>query len=112
MTNLHHASPNGQLNNAWVQLNRLRSVVGRYAANMVKWEIGRSSACLCGEIQTGDHVLKYYTIGPSCSLQNVEDPWLINYLTLCNFFVTDSPYSLSSTVLLLQYMLLLLIYMK
>ena len=39
--------------NAWVQLNRLRSRVGRFGANMVKLGIGISSACLCGEIQTG-----------------------------------------------------------
>ena len=85
--------------NAWVQLNQLISG-------------GISSACLCGEIQTGNHILKCHTIGPPCPLQNVEDPRLINYLTLCNFFVIDCPYSLLSPVLLLQYILLLLIYTK
>ena len=56
------------------------------AANMVKWGIRRSSACLCGEIHIGDHVLKCHTIGPPCPLQNVENPCLINYLTLWNFW--------------------------
>ena len=68
-----------------MQLNQLRSGVGRFVANMVKRGIGRSSACLCGEIQTGEHVLECHTIGPPCLLQNVEDPRLINYLILCNF---------------------------
>ena len=68
-----------------MQFNRLSSGVGRYAANMVKWGIGISSACLCGEIQTGGHVLKCHTIGPPCLHQNVEDPRLINYLNCAIF---------------------------
>ena len=82
-----------------MQLNRLRFGVGRYAANMVKWGMGRSSSCLCGEIQTGDHVLKCHTIKPPFPLQNVEDPHLIN---ITSFLVTDSIYSLLLSVLLLQ----------
>ena len=41
----------------WVLLNRLRSGHGRYAAFMKKIGLSESELCICGSIQTPDHVL-------------------------------------------------------
>ena len=43
---------------AWVQLNRLRTVVGRFHSCLYKWGMASSAACQCGaEEQTVDHVV-------------------------------------------------------
>ena len=42
----------------WVTLNRLRTGVGRFNANMYRWGLRESSACVCGaEEQTADHII-------------------------------------------------------
>ena len=57
------------------QPTKIRSwkIFGKHG-EMGNWKI---SDCLCGEIQTEDHVLKCQTIGSPCPLQNAEDPGLI-----------------------------------
>ena len=43
---------------AWVQLNRLRTGVGRFRSCLHKWSMASSAACECGaEEQTVDHVV-------------------------------------------------------
>ena len=50
----------------WVTLNRLRTGVGRFGANMYHWGLRPSTACLCGAPeQTADHILSECTrLGP------------------------------------------------
>ena len=70
----------------WVQLNRLRSGAGRYAANMKKWGISDSDLCPCGKIQTHEHVINECSVtGPPCPLTDLDDPQLVTYLTNCQF---------------------------
>ena len=70
----------------WVQLNRLRSGAGRYAANMKKWGISDSDLCPCGAIQTHEHVINECSVtGPPCPLTDIDDPLLVTYLTNCQF---------------------------
>ena len=70
---------------AWVQLNRLRSGVGRFAATMNSWGLQASAQCACGLPQTGQHVLNCGTVGPPCPLTDLDDPRLLSYLLQCQF---------------------------
>ena len=71
---------------AWVQLNRLRSGTGRFAASMKKWGIADSDVCPCGHIQTHEHVLNECAVtGSPCPLSEVDNPQLVAYLTNCQF---------------------------
>ena len=43
---------------AWVKLNRLRTVVGRFGSSIHKWSLASSSKCESGASdQTADHII-------------------------------------------------------
>ena len=72
---------------AWVQLNRLRSGAGKFAADLVRWGLRESGACRCGaEIQTHRHIIDECPIlKPPCSLSDVTNPQLLSFLLACDF---------------------------
>ena len=41
---------------AWTRLNRLRTDVGRFGANMLRWGLSTNDSCECGAEQTADHI--------------------------------------------------------
>ena len=41
---------------AWTRLNRLRTGVGRFGANMLRWGLSTNDSCECGAEQTTDHI--------------------------------------------------------
>lgn len=71
----------------WVQLNRLRSQAGKFAADMFRWGFTNNRSCPCGaEKQTYNHVLQECPLlKPPCSLEDVDNPSLHKYLDNCNF---------------------------
>ena len=71
---------------AWVQLNRLRTGIGKFGDSMVKWGFGNNNLCQCGEPQTANHiVIDCKSIGPPCNLTDIDNPMLKRYLMNCNF---------------------------
>ena len=63
-TRLHKSMPTlsnsgqgvGLSRRAWTRLNRLRTGVGRFGANMLCWGLSMSDTCNCGAEQTADHI--------------------------------------------------------
>ena len=41
---------------AWTRLNRLRTGVGRFGANMLRWGLSTNDSCECGAEETADHI--------------------------------------------------------
>ena len=57
----------------WVKLNRIRSGYGRYASFMHRIGMNDSPNCICGEIQTPQHVLNCQTIGIRGDIRTVDE---------------------------------------
>ena len=73
--------------NAWVQLNRLRTGVGRYAANMKLMGLCGSDLCECGKVQAAHHILHDCTkFKPPCQISKVDNTALLEYLTQSKFW--------------------------
>jgi len=69
--------------NAWVQLNRLRTGVGRFAANMELMGLCGLDLCECGKVQTAHHILHDCTkFKPPCHINEAEN--LLFWNTLPN----------------------------
>jgi len=59
--------------NAGVQLNRLRTGVGRFADNMKLFGVCGSDLCVCGKVQTAHHILHDQTkFKPPCHIYEVQ----------------------------------------
>ena len=55
----------GLLRKDWVQLNRLRTAIGKLGDSMMKWGFGDDNLCQCGEPQTAYHIVNdCKSIGP------------------------------------------------
>ena len=71
---------------AWVQLNGLRTGIGKFGDSMVKWGFGDDNLCQCGEPQTAYHIVNdCKSTGPPCNLTDVDNPMLKRYLISYNF---------------------------
>ena len=57
----------------WVLLNRIRSGHGRFANFMHRIGLSNNPNCVCGEIQTPQHVLTCQTIGIRGDIKTVDD---------------------------------------
>ena len=67
----------------WVLLNRIRSGYGRFGSFMHRIGLSNNPKCVCGEIQTPQHVLNCQTIGIQGDIKTVDDD-LRNWLELNN----------------------------
>ncbi|KAK4311281.1 hypothetical protein Pmani_016968 [Petrolisthes manimaculis] len=57
----------------WVALNRARSKTGKTKDNLHKWGITTNPDCMCGVVQTMEHLLRDCPMGPHCSDQDLKD---------------------------------------
>ena len=74
--------------NARVQLNRLRTGVARFAANMKLISLCGSDLCECGKVQTAHHILHDCTkLKPPCHINEVDNPAILEYLTQSKFCI-------------------------
>lgn len=69
---------------AWVQLNRLHTGVGRFAASMCAWSLAISDTCCCGRPQTPQHVLKCIAV-PPWPLTDLDNPVFMHISLHVNF---------------------------
>jgi len=70
----------------WVQLNRLRTGVGRFAAYMKLMGLCGSDLYECGKVQTAHHILHDCTkFKPPCHIDEVDNPALLERLTQSKF---------------------------
>ena len=53
----HSGQGVGLSRRAWTRLNRLRTGVGRFGANMLRWGLSTSDCCDCGAEQTADPII-------------------------------------------------------
>jgi len=68
--------------NAWVQLNRLRTGVGRYVANMKLMGLCDSDLCECGKVQTAHHIVHDCTkFKAPFPINEVDKLVILEYLT-------------------------------
>ena len=71
---------------AWVQLNRLRTGIGKFGDSMVKWGFDDDNLCQCEEPQTAYHIANDgKSTGAPCNLADLDNPMLMRYLMSCNF---------------------------
>jgi len=78
--------------NAWVQVNRLRTGVGRFPANMKLMDLCGSDLCECGKVETAHHNLHDCTkFKPPCHINEVDNPAFLEYLTQSKFWPTRIP---------------------
>ena len=72
--------------NACVQLNDLKTGVGRFAANMKLMGLWGSDLCECGKVQTAHHILHDCTkFKHPWHINEVDNPAILEYLTQSNF---------------------------
>jgi len=65
---------------SWVQLNRLRTGVGRFEANMEKMGLATSNQCERGSVQTAEHILQECAIlRTPCSISDINRDDLLQY---------------------------------
>ena len=57
----------------WVLLNRIRSGYGRFDGFNYKIGLSNNPHCLCGEVQTAQHVLNCQRIGIRGDIKSVDD---------------------------------------
>ncbi|KAJ8333881.1 hypothetical protein SKAU_G00412000 [Synaphobranchus kaupii] len=57
----------------WKTLNRLRVGEGRCKVSMKKWKITTSGACVCGESQTMEHIMRC-SQAPQCTGDDLAEP--------------------------------------
>ena len=72
---------------AWVQLNRLRTAVGRFKANMVKMDLAASNQCQWSTVQTAEYMLQEcHILRPPCSISKMNREDLLQYLLNIDFW--------------------------
>jgi len=72
--------------NAWAELNRLRTGVGRFAANIKLMDLCGSDMCECGKVQTAHQILLDCTkFKRPCHISEVDNPTLLEYLAKSSF---------------------------
>ena len=61
----------------WVKLNRIRSGYGRYASFMHQIGLNDNPNCVCGEVQTHQHVLNCQMIGIRGDIRTVDEDFRV-----------------------------------